>query len=254
MTDGENASELQVNFDFCDVREEDFHGLKALLTGYCDGDEYACSDLCDLLIKQSAVGTVMKTEGDSENVLGVTSVVSLSHHKGEKCVKDIKKFLLGKVPAKEKKEFENVLNDASTGLRINERIINAPQDAGQPLIDGVFEEIGYAVKDEKTAEVRKSYEFKNYILVSTLYEEDAEDEEEAGKKRKKGQPTRQRIFPRLEEELLLEHAKSAFFWRAKQNEENEIADFRPHRCCMVVEAKAIGAYRKAVKELFEDFE
>lgn len=224
------------------------------MTGYCDGAEYACSDLCDLLIRQNAVGTVMKTEDDSENVLGMTSVVSLAYHKGEKCVKDIKKYLLGKVPAKEKKAFEKILNDDATGLLINERIINVPQDAGQPLIEGVFDEIGWAAKDEKTAELRKSYEFENYILVSTLFEEDTEDVEQVGKKRKKGQPKKQRIFPRLEEEILLEHSKSAFFWRGKQNEENDIADFRPHRCCMVVEAKAISAFRKDVKDLFKDFE
>ena len=134
------------------------------MSGYCDGNEYACSDLCDLLIKQKAVGTVVKTEADSENVLGVTSVVSLARHKDEKCVKDIKKFLLGKVPGKSKKDFEKVLNDAATGLLINERIINVPQDAGEPLIDGVFDEIRWATKDETTEEARKSYEFKHYIF------------------------------------------------------------------------------------------
>ena len=225
------------------------------MSGYCDGNEYACSDLCDLLIKQKAVGTVVKTEADSENVLGVTSVVSLARHKDEKCVKDIKKFLLGKVPGKSKKDFEKVLNDAATGLLINERIINVPQDAGEPLIDGVFDEIRWATKDETTEEARKSYEFKHYILVSTLFEEDGEEEAEpaAGKKRKKGPPTRQKIFPRLEEEILLEHSTNSFFWRGKQNEENDIADFLPHRCCMVVEARVIDAFRKDVKDLFQDF-
>ncbi len=112
-----------------------------------------------------------------------------------------------------------------------------------------------ATKDETTEEARKSYEFKHYILVSTLFEEDGEEEAEpaAGKKRKKGQPTRQKIFPRLEEEILLEHSTNSFFWRGKQNEENDIADFLPHRCCMVVEARVIDAFRKDVKDLFQDF-
>lgn len=39
-------------------------------------------------------------------------------------MKDIKKFLLGKVLGKSKKDFEKVFNDVATGLFINERIIN----------------------------------------------------------------------------------------------------------------------------------
>ncbi len=244
-----------MNFDFCDLQEDDFHGLKALMTGYCDEGEYACSDLCDLLINQKSVGTVIKTEGDAENVLGVTSVVSMGRHKGEKFVKDIKKFLLGKVPGKDKKAFEQILADAGTGLLLNERIINVPQDAGEPLISGVFDEIGWATKDEKSAEARESFKFKKYILVSTLFEGDAEEEPpSAGKKRKKSQLTKERIFPRLEEEIMLEHAKMAFFWRGKQNNENDIADFHLHRCCMVLEAGAVKGFLAGVKDLFADFQ
>ena len=98
------------------MQENDFHSLKALLRSYCDGDEYACSDLCDLLIKQKAVGTVVKVE---DSVLGVTSVVSLRRYKDEQCVKDIKKFILGKAQGKDKKELERILNDESTGLIVN---------------------------------------------------------------------------------------------------------------------------------------
>lgn len=242
-----------MDFDFCDLQEEDFHGLKSLLNIYCDGVEFACSDLCDLLIKQKAVGTVVKTEGD-ESVLGVTSVVSLSRHKDEQCIKEIKKFILGKVQGKDKKELEQIINDASTGLIINERIINVPQETGEPLIEGVFDEIAWAKKDEKTPEARKSYDFKHYILLSTVYEEDVEDAPAAsGSKRKKGQTRKERIFPRLEEELMLEHSKMSFFWRSRQNEQNDIAEFMPHRCCMVLEAKSVDAFRKDVKELFEEF-
>lgn len=237
------------------MQENDFHSLKALLRSYCDGDEYACSDLCDLLIKQKAVGTVIKVEGQDDSILGVTSVVSLRRHKDEQCVKDIKKFILGKAQGKDKKELERILNDESTGLIVNERIINVPQQTGGPLIEGVFDEIQWATKDEETPEVRKSYDFKYYVVLSTMFEEDVEDESGgAGKKRKKGQPKKERIFPRLEEEVMLEHAKMSFTWRSKQNESNDIADFIPQRCCIVLEAASIPKFRSAAKEIFSELE
>lgn len=244
----------QVDFDFCDPKEADFHGLKALFKGYLDNTEFACSDLCDFVIKQKAVGTVVKTSDESEDPLGVTTVISLNRYKDENFVKDIKKYVLNKCPAKDKKAFESVLNDAATGLIINERIINVPQEAGEPLMNTLFEEIRYATKDEETDEARKSFEFKNYILISTLYEDDGEDETPAdGKKRKKGQAVKQRIFPRLEEELLLENAKINFEWQGSGGESNEMAELVPRRCCMVVEASGIANFLTEIKSIFENF-
>lgn len=241
-----------MDFDFCDAKEEDFHGLKALLTGYLDTAEYACSDLCDCIIKQKGVGTVVKTSDDDADPLGVTTVISLSLHKDENFVKDIKKYLLNKCPSKDKKAFEAIVNDIGTGLIINERIINVPQETGQPLMDGLFEEIRCAAKDAETAEARKSYEFKNYVLIGTLYEEDGEAEApKDGKKRKKEQASMQRIFPRLEEEIMLESAKMSFEWQSS-NESNEVAEFRPRRCCMVVEAKRVADFLKEIQSLFEE--
>lgn len=48
----------------------------------------------------------------------------------------------------------------------------------------MFDEICWVIKDEIIEEVWKLYEFKYYILVSILFEEDGEEEVEsaAGKK------------------------------------------------------------------------
>lgn len=44
--------EVDVNFEFFDPQEIDFHGLKALLQTYLDGSSYSCSELVDTVIKQ----------------------------------------------------------------------------------------------------------------------------------------------------------------------------------------------------------
>lgn len=50
--DGEAFDEVNVNFQFFDPQEKDFHGLKALLHTYLDGQQYDSSGLVDTIIKQ----------------------------------------------------------------------------------------------------------------------------------------------------------------------------------------------------------
>ena len=44
--------DVKVDFEFFDPQEIDFHGLKALLQTYLDGDTFSCSELVDTIIKQ----------------------------------------------------------------------------------------------------------------------------------------------------------------------------------------------------------
>lgn len=50
--DGEAFEHVDVDFEFYDPVEKDFHGLKVLLTGLLDGVEWNCSELVDAIIKQ----------------------------------------------------------------------------------------------------------------------------------------------------------------------------------------------------------
>lgn len=47
-----DKQEVDVDFEFFDPREIDFHGLKALLQTYLDGTAFNCSELVDTVIKQ----------------------------------------------------------------------------------------------------------------------------------------------------------------------------------------------------------
>ena len=48
----DGKGEVDVDFEFFDPQEVDFHGLKALLQTYLDGGTYSCSELVDTVIKQ----------------------------------------------------------------------------------------------------------------------------------------------------------------------------------------------------------
>lgn len=48
----DGTGEVDVDFEFFDPQEVDFHGLKALLQTYLDGSTYSCSELVDTVITQ----------------------------------------------------------------------------------------------------------------------------------------------------------------------------------------------------------
>ena len=48
----DGKSEVDVDFEFFDPQEVDFHGLKALLQTYLDGGTFSCSELVDTIIRQ----------------------------------------------------------------------------------------------------------------------------------------------------------------------------------------------------------
>lgn len=50
--DPDAFDKIDVNFEFFDPKESDFHGLKALLHSYLDGQQYDSSPLIDAIIQQ----------------------------------------------------------------------------------------------------------------------------------------------------------------------------------------------------------
>jgi len=119
----------QVDFEFQDPKEIDFHGLKALLGNYLDGAEFSSSALCDDIIKQSTVGTVLKAQGagDELDPIAVMSVVNLHQKKDTAYVKEISGHLKKNCPKHLREQLSVVLAEKGIGLIINERVINVPQ-------------------------------------------------------------------------------------------------------------------------------
>lgn len=107
----------------------DFHGLKALLGNYLDSEIFSSSELCDTIIKQSTVGTVLKTQGagDELDPIAVMSVMNLHQKKDTAYIKEISAHLKKKCPKDLKEKLSAVLAEKGVGLIINERVINIPQ-------------------------------------------------------------------------------------------------------------------------------
>lgn len=50
--DPEDDDIVNIDFEFFDPAEIDFHGLKSLLRTYLDGEDFSCSELVHTIIKQ----------------------------------------------------------------------------------------------------------------------------------------------------------------------------------------------------------
>jgi protein BCP1 len=61
---------IDVEFEFFDMRNTDFHTVKTLLKGYIQTKkaEFAISEFADLITLQGSVGTTIKTEGCEVNI------------------------------------------------------------------------------------------------------------------------------------------------------------------------------------------
>lgn len=76
----EQEDEIQVEMQFFDPVEGDFHAVRAFLSKYAGGLQYDVGDLVDLVISQRTVGTMVKVEDDIEPY-GFITALNLEAHK-----------------------------------------------------------------------------------------------------------------------------------------------------------------------------
>jgi len=254
-----------------------------LLKNYLDGAEFSSSELCDAIIKQNTVGSVVKTQGagDELDPIAIMSVVNVSSRKDMSCIKEIAAHLKNKCPKDLKDQLSAVLVEQGVGLIINERVMNIPQETAPPLVEGLFNEIGWATEDEPTEELREYFKFKKYILLTRVVLDD--DNQEANKKRKRDDDEPTLVYLRPEDQIFHKMCKWSFHWKVRGDGEsdelhvnqervlfkmhvhhplsmftdvcvavkNGIDDLTPMRLCMLVDAKDIPQARSQIKSLFE---
>ena len=261
--DGEDDDDtfIDVEIEFVTPKEEHFLNLKSYLTAYCDGSQYNVSELVDIILKQDDVGSVIASRvsaEEEEDPLGVMTVISLDKAKEFKCLQEIKAHIVKKAPKEEAKLVRDALNAKKTGLILSERLVNVPQDIGGPLIKQLFDEIKWAVKDEK----KKEFDFDQYVLVSRCFLDTftpppsvaGGGKKNNNKKRKKGEKEEEvteLVFPNLEDEIFYEESQWSFMWEAGgEDKPQEFEDSKPMRMCMLIDAKDVGTICEDVQEMF----
>ena len=188
--------QVSVEFEFYDPDDSHFLSLKSLLNGYLDGLSFGSSELCDLVIDQVEVGTMIGVAEDDESnenpqkkeaaqkkekeavqkrenskkaqkqrdVLGFATVIEMSKLGKSKVGGEILSFIQEKSAKFNDKhsKLEEILGGKyKVGLLLNERIVNlSPQLI--PILHGqVLEDIKWAEE-----EGRGEYKF-DFIICLT---------------------------------------------------------------------------------------
>ncbi|ORX99784.1 hypothetical protein K493DRAFT_257000 [Basidiobolus meristosporus CBS 931.73] len=211
--EGDDMDVVDVDFDFFDPKEIDFHAIKNLLKQLFGADHELVnlSELADLIIGQPLLGSTVKVDGEGDPY-AFMSILNMQVHKDKECMKQIKEYLLSKCK-KNQAAFDQLSSilkedsDKHVGLLLTDRLVNMPPQIAPPMYKMLAEEIEWAVED------KEPYEFEYYLLLSKTYKEVAPtvDEEEMAAPvthtKKKGKMADSLLFYfHPEDELIARHA------------------------------------------------
>jgi hypothetical protein len=164
---------VHVEFEFWDMKEKFFHGLKTLLDS--SSPIYAArgysSALADLMIENVAVGTVVSTEGDEEGIAyGFASVLNVTTYGSQECIQHLKTSCLDNCPPPHKAELETVLSGKTkrpAGFLLHSRMINLPLEIVLVLHQQLVLDMDWAVEHAEGGEdERKSLDFGAFVRLA----------------------------------------------------------------------------------------
>ncbi|KAJ2518619.1 Mss4p nuclear export [Coemansia sp. RSA 1939] len=177
----DEGSTVDVDFEFFEPSEIDFHGLKSLLTSAFgdDAQDFDISGLADLVLEQSEVGSTVKTDGEASDPYGIFTVLSLNRNNDVPVVRQIKDYLLKKAEKTRAGAYgrlADILNtpDNHVGLLISERVVNVPPQVIAPMLRMLVDEM------EGADSVDETYSFDYFLLLCPLYKETESVADEGG--------------------------------------------------------------------------
>ncbi|KMT00712.1 hypothetical protein BVRB_9g219980 [Beta vulgaris subsp. vulgaris] len=251
----QEASEeiVQADFAFFDPKSDDFHGVKTLLQSYLDDTEWDLSGFVDIILAQTTVGTVIKIEDDEdEGLFAVLTALNLGRYKDLKCITEVKDYLLKACEEKSLVgELKGLLEDQAkhVGLVVSQRVMNLPPQLLPHFYDALFDEISWATEDEPTEDLRKSFRFKHYLLVTKIYKRIAQT--------RKGSTSRNDediIYVKPEDELFYELCSWSFTFplHIQPPTTQELRNYRLIGLVMAVKADKAPAFRQKLRSLIDD--
>uniref|UniRef100_A0A0D6R6Y3 Protein BCCIP homolog n=1 Tax=Araucaria cunninghamii TaxID=56994 RepID=A0A0D6R6Y3_ARACU len=267
---GDKQDVIVADFEFYDPKQDDFHGVKNLLKTYCDGTNCDLSAFVDIILAQTTVGTVIKTDEDS--LFGVITVLNFARYKDQQCIMELRKFLLDKCLGNDdriglKAFLEEHPQDV--GLLICERVVNLPFELIPPLYDALFDEVSWAIEDEPTQALRDSFQFKHYLLLTKVYQTTQTLKTECkvvkkGKKKRKKESLQnvddgkednnQTLYIKPEDEIFHQLSSWSFTFpvHADHQATHEFKDLKTMRLAMAVKAEKIPIFRTRLKAFLDE--
>ncbi|KAJ3122823.1 Mss4p nuclear export [Physocladia obscura] len=259
---------IDVDFDFFDPKEIDFHGLKTLLKQTVSNDHelFNLSALADRIIAQPHLGSVVKVD-NSDDPYAVMTIISIipdaQTKKLPQEIATIKDYILQKSSKSSKyhDRLESLLSSKKCGLLINERLINLPPQIVVPMLKMLDAELVESVTQKKSAN------FEYFLVISKTYtecdplilDEDDGNSSNALKKRKtkksvNGAAGKQVILNfQVEDEIFEKFDEFHFDYKfSNQNDQSELmqtAGIKTSRRLYVIERSKLPQIQQAMDQL-----
>ncbi|ORZ08143.1 p21-C-terminal region-binding protein-domain-containing protein [Absidia repens] len=170
-SDGTIQDIVDVDFDFYNPEEVDYHALKRLLSQLfsSDAELIQVGDLADIVIEENHVGTTIKVDGQESDPYAILSVINLKEQKANAGVASLCQYLANKCPKKDEALHKAVtkifsLNDP-VGWIVSERFINMPVEVMPPMYNLLQQEMKNAVDNNE------AYTFEWYMFIIKVYKE-----------------------------------------------------------------------------------
>ena len=221
---------IDIEFAIYDPVSTDFYSVKHLVRHLTEDVSFDASGLANIISEQVVVGGMVKT-GVDESPIAVISALNLRHYHEEKCIKQIKKYLLSKCQDQKHRsdltDLYNGANNSRLGLIINERVVNLPGQLVPPLHQSLQADIVWAQENDDTQELKDSFKFTHFAVLCPLFQDNSEDQKDSkvevpkpktkgGKKNKKRKAVEQvvltqpnEMFLKYEDECYVKHAEWA---------------------------------------------
>ncbi|ODQ65034.1 hypothetical protein NADFUDRAFT_51633 [Nadsonia fulvescens var. elongata DSM 6958] len=228
----ENGEDIvNVDFDFFDFEEIDYHAVNNLLRQLLDADAplFELSGLADLILKQK-VGTTIKTDGKESDPFAMLSVVNMKQHADLPVLTKLRDYFIDKVKTnldfyKRLRKLFTSQNKSSVGLVLSERLINMPVEVIPPMYKMLQEELDIQAKEDN------SFDFEYYLVLSKVFTEeiskledsDSDSEDERPRKKKVKQASSDQEYPFHTEDDIL-HTKATFYHTYTYDREGQEAD------------------------------
>jgi len=176
---GDEDNEMQMEFEFCDPNELDYHGVATQLKNgtwdFVDGLNY--SELADSVVGQGNIGSVIKSGDEDEDgtIYGLLTALNLRQFKQLSWPGHIEKALLAKASRYADADTTSALESlilqqgsgAEVGLLLGERLVNLPNELVPPLHRALKDDIAWScTTPECPADERPFYLFTHFLRVA----------------------------------------------------------------------------------------
>lgn len=224
---GANERSVNVEFVFSDPRESHFHSVKQFLLSYLPPTQpFNVSGFADAIVNQVATGTMVCVEGE-DDVYGFITALSLKRYAAEPSVQQVLQYVTKKCPADELARFQSILNAKSVGLLVNERMVNLPYQLVPAIHSALHEDIEWAIENEETAELRRSFELDYFLVLASCSVEKsggASSGKKGGNKKAKTTQYEQtaKFYHNFEDEFLEQEADVVFAFDTPKSDRDTV--------------------------------